>query len=853
MKRKSILNSLLCAFLFTFLFLFCSFPAMSQPVTLVTIGDSLTAGDGDNNGSGGYPARLLAMLKPLYPGSTLSNFAISGDTTQDLINKQLDTAIAHLTEAPRENLMIVLVWIGSNDLFGLYAGDVCSEYYSNLSTCEEMEMGYSVENLDTILRRLASTGAAIHIALLDDQTRRPVIADTSLRFETFPGITEEEVPRMAAQIAFYNEQIKTHAAMHDAGTVDFFNTTIFENSTTLDHDGNHPNSSGYDAIAQIWYQAIIGAAVPDDPDEDDTVLPDTPDTPDTPDNPDTPDTPDNPDTPDPLKMPVPSIFSGSSHDTISVSTSETVSISVSIDAGDMLNKAGDWWIIYVSPNNSIVSLTSELHWTEGIVPVLSIPLISFESIPIFSDTLTSPGLYTFYFAFDDKADGIPEAPVWLDALAVQVDESSIHPPDDNPDNSTTRLMPDNLVYQGAFSFPDGDEWAYSGHALAWYPHGDPTGSEDGYPGSLYAAAHVHGGYIGEISIPAPAKTEALIDLPKAEVIQPPADITGGWKDNCTFHPECIYRELDGLVYLSNINKIAWNLRDWYNTARFDQDSLGWSNLEMNDPQAQGVWHIGNRDNDNDTFHNAKTSNYLFKAPESFAANWLDGKWLIAGSSREGGALGGSQGPTLFALAPWEDGNSSANGNPPADDNPTADANPPADDNPPAASSNLDALALLYYPENYDCVWENSDICAYPGYRGADHWNGGAWIETASGSAVLITGRKGLGEGCYGLPEECGNDPCVTSKGYHAYPYQPQVLFYDPEALKAVRSGIKDPWQVLPYHVLSLENIAYNAGCGVIGAAAWDPDNGRLYITEKEIDAVDHGIWGGTVVHVWKIR
>lgn len=771
---------------------------MSQPITLVTIGDSLTAGDGDNGN--GYPARLLAMLEPLYPGSTLSNLAISGDTTLDLINKQLNDAVTLLNQAPAKTEKIVLVWIGSNDLFGLYASDVCIEYYSDLSTCEEMEMGYSVDSIHTILSTLESTGATIHIALLDDQTRRPVIADAQLRAETFPGITEEEVGRMATQLAFYNEQVKTHATIHGAGTVDFFNTTVFENSATLDHDGNHPNSSGYDAIAQIWYQAVTGEATPHDPDGEDADPTDIP--------------------PDPTSAPVPSIFSGTSHDTMSINTGQTVSISVSMDAGDMVNRAGDWWVVYLTPEGGIFSLNSEMQWTEGLVPVLSIPLISFNNAPVFSAPLTSPGIYNFYFAFDDTADNVPQPPMWLDSLTIQVNES-IQP----PDNSSQRLMPENLAYQGAFLFPQGDEWAYSGHALAWYPHGDPAGSGDGYPGSLYTAAHAHDGYAGEISIPAPAKAEVIIDLPRAEVLQAPADITGGWKDNCTFHPECIYRELDGLVHLPGIDKIAWNVRDWYNVAAFDQDSLGWSNLDMGDPQ--GVWHIGPRDNE--VFHNGKTCNYLFKAPEPFAAEWLEGKWLIAGSSREAGALGGSQGPTLFALAPWEDGN------------------------PPETSSNLNALALLYYPESYDCVWENPDACAYPGYRAADHWNGGAWLETPSGSAVLIVGRKGLGDSCYGTPEECANDTCVNSKGYHAYPYQPQILFYDPEALKAVRSGAQEPWQVLPYQVMNIEDITYNAGCGVIGAAAWDPDNKTLYITEKEINAVDHGIWGGTVVHVWKIQ
>ncbi|SLM29505.1 exported hypothetical protein [Desulfamplus magnetovallimortis] len=819
MKRKIVLRA---SFILAFVLLFNLPYAISQPITLVTIGDSLTAGDGDSQGIGGYPARVLSMLENLYPGSTLANLAISGDTTQDLVNKQLDEAVSNLNSAPAGNLKMVLVWIGSNDLFGLYASDVCSEYYSDIATCEEYEMGYSVDNLETILNALEETGATIHIALLDDQTLRPVIADASLRSDTFPGITEDEVSRMSTQLSHYNQQIKTLAATHGAGTVDFFNTTIFQNRSTLDHDGNHPNSAGYDAIAAIWYQAITGGN-PDNGDDSDNPQ-------DGDDSNDSGDITNN----DP---PRPSIFSGTHLTSLSTTSDQPLTISVSMHAGDMLNQNGELWVVYFTPDSRIISLAGDFTWKEGIFSVLSMPLISFSSIPVFSDRLTSTGTYSFYFAFDNIINGVPDFPLWIDGLSVEVTESE-DPSDNNPDSgtSTDRLMPEDFDYLGAFLFPEGDEWSYSGHALAWYPQGNPeagnsvAGESDDYgatyPGSLYTATHAHYGYAGEITIPAPVKGANITDLPRTNILKSPTDITGGMKDNCTYDPECIYRELDGLAYLPGINKIAWNLRDWYNAARFDQDSLGWSNPDMTN--AAGVWHIGQRNRDDDTFHNAKTSNYLFNAPQSFATAWLEGKNLIAGNAREAGALGGSQGPTLIATAPWEDGN------------------------PPAASANLDAIALIYYPENYDCVWENQDVCIFPGYRAADQWNGGAWIESSSGTAILIAGRKGLGESCYGTPEECGNDTCVTSKGYHAYPYEPEIIFYDPQDLKAVRSGTKSPWEVLPYKVMSLEDITYNGVCSLMGAVAWDQEHGFLYITEKEINAIDDGIWGATVVHVWKI-
>jgi hypothetical protein len=411
-------------------------------------------------------------------------------------------------------------------------------------------------------------------------------------------------------------------------------------------------------------------------------------------------------------------------------------------------------------------------------------------------------------------------------LPLVVREYAPSPPDD-------RVQPSDLIYRGAFAYPPGDDWAYSGHALAYYPAGDPGGPADGYPGSLYAAggASDEVDLVAEISIPEPVIASNFEDLPQASALQPLTDITGGWKDNCTFAPDCIYRNVDGLAYLPNVDKVAWNLRDWYNTARYDQDSLGWSGLDMSG--AHGVWHIGDRPSDQDLFHNAKTCNYLFKAPESYADLYLDGKWLIAGNHREAGALGGSQGPTLYALAPWEDGD------------------------PPSSGQNLDALALLYYPEIVECVWEGEGdinehpapgVCDFPDYRAMDNWGGGVWLQTGSGRGILIFGRKGLGDNCYGPAESCSGDPCSPYQGYHAYPYQPQILFYDPEELTEVMAGTREPWEVLPYAIHSPEDEMVGGECAILGAAALDRERGLLYVTEQEA-----GPWGETVVHVWQVE
>ena len=228
----------------------------AEPLTVVTLGDSLTEGDGDDGMGGGYPARLQQRLAASHPGSTVQNLGQSGWTSDDLINTQLEPAVAALRAAPSGHTPVALVWIGSNDLFGLYNWVCDNDYHNNFAACEgDGEQNFR-NNLQRILSALKSSGARVYIALLDDQSKRPVMAEPELRTSNFDSITAEDVPRMSAQTAKYNEIIRQLAEQQGASTVDFFHTTLFEEAATLAEDGNHPNGAGYDAIAERWYQSI---------------------------------------------------------------------------------------------------------------------------------------------------------------------------------------------------------------------------------------------------------------------------------------------------------------------------------------------------------------------------------------------------------------------------------------------------------------------------------------------------------------------------------------------------------------------------------------------------------------------
>jgi lysophospholipase L1-like esterase len=61
---------------------------------------------------------------------------------------------------------------------------------------------------------------------------------------------------MSAQVMRYNDVIVQKAAKNGALTVDFYSTDIFTNPATLYDDGNHPNSAGYDIVAQKWFEVM---------------------------------------------------------------------------------------------------------------------------------------------------------------------------------------------------------------------------------------------------------------------------------------------------------------------------------------------------------------------------------------------------------------------------------------------------------------------------------------------------------------------------------------------------------------------------------------------------------------------
>lgn len=208
-------------------------------LTIVTLGDSLTEGDGDERPEGGgYPARLREMADRVRPGTQVLNLGKSGWDSGQLVSDQLPGAVAAKPQ-------VALVWIGSNDLWN-----------NNYPDTEESDRNNYTTNMDTILRTLTGAGARVYIALLDDQSKRPIASDTEGRYNA------EGRALMSRRVVTYNDIIKVKAAEYGATTVDFYNTTIFIDPATLSEDGIHPNARGYDIIAEMWFRAIESDLAP---------------------------------------------------------------------------------------------------------------------------------------------------------------------------------------------------------------------------------------------------------------------------------------------------------------------------------------------------------------------------------------------------------------------------------------------------------------------------------------------------------------------------------------------------------------------------------------------------------------
>jgi lysophospholipase L1-like esterase len=229
------------------------------PVQVLSLGDSLTAGQGEEP-ERGFPQRIADALesKPGRNGSTSLNLGRSGWDSQQILDggpgdrSQLTGALEFIEQAKGEGkVVLVTLLAGSNDLWYLYDPTPPTS-----AEDEQASLDRYRANVTKLVTALRSAGATVALGINDDQSKRPVAADPKIRENTFPDITDAEVARMSAQARKLATVTREIASANGCVVADFLDAPFFRDRALLADDGNHPNAKGYDAMAKIWLDAL---------------------------------------------------------------------------------------------------------------------------------------------------------------------------------------------------------------------------------------------------------------------------------------------------------------------------------------------------------------------------------------------------------------------------------------------------------------------------------------------------------------------------------------------------------------------------------------------------------------------
>ncbi len=457
---------------------------------------------------------------------------------------------------------------------------------------------------------------------------------------------------------------------------------------------------------------------------------------------------------------------------------------------------------------------------------------------------------------------------FLDAVWLCVGAAPPAAPAEAPSPAVDLIRPEDLQYLGAFRLPEGGErprtFAYGANAMTLNPNGDPSGPNDGFPGSLFITGHDRmpygelpdGGQVAEVSIPEPVSSGSLADLNRAELLQDFHDVAAGHFTQMEEIPRI------GLLYLDN-PATGPKIHIAYGQ-HFEPDTTApthaWFSPVLSNPDFQGEWFIDDR-----SFYSV--NDYMLEIPTAWADAHAQGRYVGTGRFRDGGWSG--MGPALFAYRPWVDESGA----------------------PAPSGSHLEETTLLLYENSMNT---ESIERSLSGYQHPDEWAGGAWVTTASGkSALLFAGTKSNGTKYrYGWVNPAGPEqPCVETellgqfplcrladgsvcpaedlsgcaghneyRGWWSTHSDAEFIFYDPADLGRVAAGETASWEPQPYAVLDIDEHLFLNPSGVeqemlgtgdqrqyrIGDVAYDQQNGLLYVLELFADEAS------PVVHVWGI-
>lgn len=220
------------------LFLFSPGVSFSQTKIIISFGDSVTEGCGNEVSTCGVTCRpgddcydyedsLQSLLTAHAYDFTVNNFGKGGETTSDALSYpyRFDSV---LNSPCNEDAEYILIMEGTNDLL----------HYAN-----GLDVKY---NLGVMIDKSRARGLIPLLATIPPDPE--------------PGHEYKNIPLM-------NEYIKELAAEKDVLLVDLYEALyldwpVYTEPRACYSDLTHPNRSGFDAMGTVWYESLVDLLPP---------------------------------------------------------------------------------------------------------------------------------------------------------------------------------------------------------------------------------------------------------------------------------------------------------------------------------------------------------------------------------------------------------------------------------------------------------------------------------------------------------------------------------------------------------------------------------------------------------------
>jgi hypothetical protein len=364
-----------------------------------------------------------------------------------------------------------------------------------------------------------------------------------------------------------------------------------------------------------------------------------------------------------------------------------------------------------------------------------------------------------------------------------------------PETKGFTLRLGGFEYIGAFRVPFGtigdSSFSYGGTALAYNPKKD----------TLFVVGHDHQQAVAEIDIPEPLNTIRIENLNTAAVVQQFTNI----KSRIPRFSLEGNTKIGGLLVVDDA--LVGSIYEYYDADANAVDShFKLSSLDLANAKVTGLFPVGE-------IGGGFVGGYMATVPEEWRGrlgfSHLTGQAALAIIGRT------SAGPAAFGFNPEQLA-------------------------PKAAA----ATPFVYYPLAKPLAKEDVQN---PLFNTTTEIKGIAFPDGTD--SVLFFGSHGVGPWYYGTETEGQTDPARQGKGPHAYPYVYQVWVYAAEDLLAVKSQIKQPWEIKPQDVWTFD-LPFSELGKRIGGVAFDQRTKRLFLSQLHADAVGYDL--NPIIHVFRL-